>query len=109
MARASPMVCTRPGRGRGPAMRTKVTTEAVRLGVADTARCVVGVLGPMLAQGVIRRRNRIVRLVQRLDLDRRAADLLHRLRRRYGPGPLRLAVPGRSVAVVLDADDVQRL
>jgi hypothetical protein len=29
-------------------MRTKVTTDAVRLGVADTALCVVGVLAERL-------------------------------------------------------------
>jgi cytochrome P450 len=63
----------------------------------------------MLAQGVIRRRARVVRLVQRLDLDRRGAQLLHRLRQRHGSGPLRLTVPGRPLAVVLDPADVERL
>jgi hypothetical protein len=94
-------------------MTTMVTTVAgdtsVRIGVFDTARCALGVLAPMLAQGAIRRRNRIVRLAQRSGLDRRGADLLHRLRHRHGPGPLRLSVPGRSVAVVVDPADVERL
>ncbi|WP_238006798.1 cytochrome P450 [Dactylosporangium sp. AC04546] len=81
----------------------------VRIGVLDTVRCAAGVLAPILAQGAIRRRNRVVRLVQRLDLDRRGARLLHRLRARHGAGPLRLALPGRSVAVVLDPADVERV
>ena len=61
-------------------MVTTVRSPAVRVGVVDTLRCAAGVLLPMLAQGVIRRRPRVVRLVQRLDLDRRGADLLHRYR-----------------------------
>jgi cytochrome P450 len=89
-------------------MTTKVTTSA-RVGVVDTVRCAAGVLMPMFAQGVIRRRDRVVRLAQRLDLDRRGADVLHRLRHRHGPGPLLLSVPGRSVAVVLEPSDVERL
>lgn len=88
---------------------TTVARDTARVGVVDTVRCAVGVLAPMLAQGVIRRRPRVVRLAQRLDLDRRGADQLHRLRHRHGSGPLRLAVAGRSVALVLDPDDVERL
>jgi cytochrome P450 len=92
-------------------MTTDVTTRAggtvARIGAADTLRCALGVLAPMLAQGVIRRRNRVVRLAQRFDLDRRGAGILHRLRRRHGAGPLRLRVPGRSVVVVLDPADVE--
>jgi cytochrome P450 len=90
-------------------MVIRVRSPAVRIGVVDTLRCAMGVLVPMLAQGVIRRRPRIVRLAQRFDLERRGAELLHRLRFRHGSGPLRLAVPGRSVAVVLDAADAERL
>ncbi|WP_433222877.1 cytochrome P450 [Dactylosporangium sp. CS-047395] len=80
-----------------------------RLGIADTVRCAGLVLAPMLAQGVIRRRDRVVRLAERLDLDRRGARVLGELRDRHGDGPLRLAVPGRSVAVVLSADGVRRV
>ena len=69
----------------------------------------LGVVAPMLAQGVIRRRPRIVRLAQRLDLDRRGSALMRRLRGRYGEGPLRLSIPGRSVALVLSTGDVERL
>ncbi|MFI5908006.1 cytochrome P450 [Dactylosporangium sp. NPDC051541] len=75
----------------------------------DTARCAAVVLAPMLAQGVIRRRNRVVRLAQRLDLDRRAAGVLRDLRTRHGDDPLRLAVPGRSIALVLSAAGAERV
>jgi cytochrome P450 len=80
-----------------------------RASVADTAKVALAVVGPMLAQGVIRRRPRVVRLAQRLDLDHRSAALMRRLRARYGDGPLRLAIPGRSFALVLATGDVERL
>lgn len=76
---------------------------------ADTAAIVAGALGPILLQGVIARRPRAVALAGRLDLDGRAVRLLQRMRERYGSGPLRLRIPGRSVALVLDPDDVARV
>ena len=63
----------------------------------------------MLLQGVIARRPRPVAPAGRLDLDGRAVRLLQRMRERYGSGPLRLRIPGRSVALVLDPDDVARV
>ncbi|MFG2041796.1 cytochrome P450 [Dactylosporangium sp. NPDC048998] len=80
-----------------------------RAGVLDTVRCAGLVLAPIVAQGAIRRRNRVVRLVRRLDLDRRGARLLRGLRARHGDGPLRLALPGRPVALVLDEAGVERV
>lgn len=77
--------------------------------VADTARVLGGVLAPILAQGVIVRRPRAVAAAGRLHLDDRAVAILRRMRERYGRGPLRLRVPGRSVALVLDPDDVTRV
>jgi cytochrome P450 len=72
-------------------------------------RVLGGVLGPIIAQGVILRRPPVTALADRLQVDRRAARVLRRLEERYGPGPVRLAVPGRSIAMVLDAADVRRL
>ncbi len=77
--------------------------------VKHTARILTGALGPIVLQGVISRRPRATALAGRLDLDDRAVRLLRRMRRRYGTGPLRLRVPGRSVAVVLGGDDVARV
>jgi Cytochrome P450 len=80
-----------------------------RASIRDSLRAGLSVLAPMLAQGVIRRRPRMVRLVQRFDLERRSNRTLERLRHRYGEGPLVLAVPGRSVALVLSGEHVRRL
>lgn len=77
--------------------------------VLDTLRVGVGVLGPIVAKGVILRRPAVVALAARLDQDRRAVGVLEGMRARYGPGPLRLRVPGRSVAVVLTPADVHRV
>jgi cytochrome P450 len=75
----------------------------------DTIRVAAAVAIPNLAQGIIRRRPSMVWLAERLDVDRRAGRLLQRLRRRHGPGPLRLPVPRRSVALVLSTDDLRRI
>lgn len=63
----------------------------------------------MLAQGIILRRPRVLGPAGRLEVDRRAADALHRAREAHGPGPLRLRIPFREVALVLDREDVVRL
>lgn len=94
----------RPG---GPADPSH--TELPRASAADTARALGIVVAPMLAQGVIARRPRMVELAGRLDADRRAVRLLQEFRRRYGPGPLLLRIPGRSVALVLEPDHVHRV
>jgi cytochrome P450 len=67
------------------------------------------VLAPLIARGVIVRRPRVVALEERLDADRRAVRRLRRVRDRYGPGPVSLALPGRSVAMVLAPGDVARI
>src|SRR4051794_4784327 len=41
--------------------------------------------------------------------DDRAARTLTRLRERYGPDPLPLRIPGRTLALVLHPDDVARV
>jgi cytochrome P450 len=75
----------------------------------DTLRISVGVLAPIVARGVIVRRPRVVAVLEKIDADRRAGRLLGRIADRYGPGPLLLRIPGRSVAVVLDPEDVHRV
>jgi cytochrome P450 len=72
----------------------------------DTLRVAGGVLAPVIAQGVIRRRPRLVRFAARHDLDGRAVATLLRLRRRYGDGPVMLRVPGRRIAVPLGPGQV---
>ncbi|WP_043500705.1 hypothetical protein [Georgenia sp. SUBG003] len=80
-----------------------------RASVRETVAVAAGVLAPMLAQGVIVRRPAVTALADRLQVDRRAAGILRRLRDRHGPGPVLLRIPGRDLAVVLDPGDVERL
>jgi hypothetical protein len=89
-------------------------TARVEVGLAhastlDTTRVITTVVLPLVARGVLLRRPQVVALAERLDADRRAVHLLQRLRTRYGPGPLRLRVPGRSVALVLSPEGVHRV
>ncbi|WP_028850608.1 cytochrome P450 [Thermocrispum municipale] len=76
---------------------------------ADTVR-VAACLGlPTLAQGVIKRRPKIMAATERLELDRTGIRQMQRLRRRYDSDVLRLPVPGRSIALALSVDAVARL
>lgn len=88
-----------------------VTTGATLPGTGryDTGRVVAEVLAPFAAQGVIVRRRAAVRVAARFDTDARAVRLLRQLRDRYGRGPLRVPLPGRDIALVLDPDDVRRV
>lgn len=85
------------------------TAGLVTASVRETAGIVSGVLAPLVARGVIVRRPRALAMVERVDADRRAVARLQRLRARHGSGPLRLRVPGRSMAVVLAPDHVRRV
>ena len=76
---------------------------------SDTLAAVGEVLGPTIAKGVIIRRPGVLRVADRLDADQRAVARMQALRDTYGPGPVRLNVPGRTLALVLDPDDVKRV
>ncbi len=80
-----------------------------RASAVDTARVLAGVVVPLIARGVIVRRPRAEALAERWDVDRRAVRTLQRLRRRYGPGPLRVPLPGRRLVLLLAPDDVHRV
>ncbi|TYB42491.1 cytochrome P450 [Actinomadura chibensis] len=95
-----------------PTVQTKPRADEAppnRATVSDTLRIAGTVLVPAVARGVLARRPRVVALAEALRADRRAGRLLRRLRGRYGPGPLLLALPGRSFALVLSPRDVERL
>lgn len=83
--------------------------QLVRASAADTARIALRVLLPTLSAGVIVRRPRAMALVERLQLDRSAIRLMASLRSRYGNGPLRLPIPGRKLAMVLDPTHVREI
>lgn len=77
--------------------------------VRETLATLVDVVLPLVARGVIIRRPAVVEAVERLDLDRRAVRRVQRLQEAHGPGPVRLEVPGRTYAVIVDADDARRV
>jgi cytochrome P450 len=85
------------------------TDEVPHTSILDSLRTLLRVLLPLTARGVIVRRPAVVRLAERLDLDRRAVQQMQRLRERYGDGPLLLRLPFRRLALVLDPDHVHRI
>lgn len=74
-----------------------------------TLGVLVEVVLPTLLKGVIIRRPAMMRIAERLDVDRRAVRGMQRIRRDYGTGPVLLRIPGRSLALVLDPADVERV
>jgi cytochrome P450 len=87
----------------------KDAPAATTASLGDTARTALNVLAPTLAGGVIARRPNVFGLADRLDADLRAVRHMQQLADRYGPGPVRLPVPGRSFALVLTAEHVHRV
>ncbi|MGI5131583.1 cytochrome P450 [Pseudonocardia sp. CA-107938] len=84
-------------------------SEPATASFADTVRVLGLAVAPIVAQGVIARRRRVVALAGKLDTDGRGVRELQRIRERYGPGPVRLRIPLRPVALVLDPADVRRV
>ncbi|WP_346012057.1 cytochrome P450 [Streptomyces sp. SID3343] len=78
-----------------------------RASVLDSARVCAHVFAPMIAQGVVLRRPRLLGLAARRDSARRANALLADLRRTYGAGPLAVSVFGRLVVLPLCAADAR--
>ncbi|MEW5811911.1 MAG: cytochrome P450 [Actinomycetota bacterium] len=87
-------------------MTKPVTEPAPRLAGLDAVGALADLGLPSLAAGVLARRRRTVGLLDRLDADSRGVRRLHQLRRRFGPGPVVLEIPGRRVVVPLDPADV---
>ncbi|MEU6153592.1 cytochrome P450 [Actinosynnema sp. NPDC047251] len=67
------------------------------------------VLLPTVAKGVVVRRPAVMGLAERLQVDGSAIATMRALRARYGPEPLRLRITGRSVVLLLDPHDVERV
>ncbi|SEF37868.1 Cytochrome P450 [Amycolatopsis pretoriensis] len=84
-------------------------TRPVTASVTETLRVAAEVVLPTLAGGVIKRRPAALGLAGKLQVDRPGVQLLSRLRERYDGRPLKLRVPGRSVELVLSAEDVGTL
>ncbi|MET7298909.1 cytochrome P450 [Embleya sp. NPDC005575] len=67
------------------------------------------VFAPIVAQGVILRRPRLLDLAARRDAARRGNALLSRLRAEYGPNPLAVSAFGRRVVLPLTARDAREV
>lgn len=72
----------------------------------DTLKVATAVLGPTLAGGVIKRRPKVMGLLAKMQADTGAVEVMQNLRSRYTAPLLELAVPGRSLALVLAAEEV---
>jgi cytochrome P450 len=98
-----------------PAVPYRIPATSPRLATVpkanfrDTLAVLFGVFLPTIAKGVIIRRPTMLAIADRLDLDRRAIRSMQRLRREYGSGPVLLRIPGRSLAIILDPEDVHRV
>lgn len=90
-------------------MQGERTRRLPRAGVLDTLAVMSEVVLPTLAKGVIIRRRKVVGAAQHWGLDDRAVRRMQALRRKYGADPLMLSIPGRSMAMVLAAPDVNRI
>lgn len=92
-----------------PVVETEPTQAPAVASVADTLRVLGTVLVPTMSVGLIRRRPAVMRLADRLRLDRAAIATMRALRARYGHRALLLRIPGRSVELPLSAEDVGRV
>jgi len=72
----------------------------------DALKFAAAVLGPTVAGGVIKRRPRVMGLLEKAQADSSAVRLMQSFRSRYGTEPLRLPIPGRSFVLVMSADEV---
>ncbi|OAK51144.1 cytochrome P450 [Rhodococcoides kyotonense] len=91
-----------------PSAAPTVPAGPVVTGVA-AARLLAKLSGPLVAGGVIARRRTVMPLLEKRQSDADTVETMLELRREYGPGPLRLELPGRTVVVPLTAGDVERV
>lgn len=64
---------------------------------------------PSVASGVIARRRVSMPILEKIGADSVALNTVAELRAEFGSGPVELALPGRTVVVVLDEDDATRI
>ncbi|WKX73881.1 cytochrome P450 [Streptomyces sp. XD-27] len=84
------------------------STAAIRLASPrDRARVAAVVMAPLIAQGAVLRRPRMLALADRWDTNRKACDLMGELRGRYGDAPLSVDLMGRRILLLLSPGDVR--
>jgi cytochrome P450 len=77
-----------------------------RASLADTVGFLKNVVIPTVGKGLFIRREPAVTLASRRAWDRRAVQCMQSLHDKYGDGPLLLAIPGRTQAVILSGQHV---
>jgi hypothetical protein len=89
---------------------TTTRTSLPKTTLGETLGLAAGVIVPILAQGVIIRRPKLVALAERLDLNQRVAQRVQRLRNKYGTGPLLLhTTPWWLRALILSPEHAHRV
>src|SRR4051812_300749 len=78
----------------------------VRASLIDTLRIFSSIMLPTFGKGILIRRPTMVAAAQRLGFDTAAVKTMQRLRRKHGPAPLLLPIPGRPQLLLLDSRDV---
>ncbi|MEU5842083.1 cytochrome P450 [Rhodococcus sp. NPDC047139] len=76
---------------------------------ADAARLLGRVAVPFVAVGPIARRRWVMKLLEKNQSDAAVVRVIADLRKRHGDGPLAVPIPGRTLAIVLSPDDVDRI
>lgn len=84
-----------------------LTGTPVTASPRDVLAIGLGIAIPTLAKGVIKRRPAVVAIAERLDTDAGAVARMQALRRRHGPGPVVVPIPGRPQAILLDPAQVR--
>src|SRR3982751_6935904 len=86
----------------GYACRGAVT----RAGLIDTIGIFGSIMLPTFGKGIFIRRPTMVAAAQRLGFDTAAVKTMQRLRRKHGPAPLLLPIPGRPQLLLLNPGDL---
>jgi cytochrome P450 len=78
----------------------------VRASPIDTLRFIGNVALPTFGKGILIRRPTMEAAAERMGFDTGAVRAMQRLRGKYGPKPLQLAIPGRPQVLIMDPRDV---
>jgi cytochrome P450 len=80
--------------------------SVVRASLIDTIGIFSSIMLPTFGKGILVRRPTMVAAAQRLGFDTAAVKTMQRLRRKHGPAPLLLPIPGRPQLLLLNPSDV---
>ena len=80
-----------------------------RASLTDALRIVGGIMLPTFGKGILIRRPTMEAAAELMGFDVGAVTIMQHLRRKYGPTPLLLAIPGRPQLLLFDPRDVARV